>query len=134
MSLNNILIDTLVRIKNGYRSNLKNILAIKSKKNLLILNVLYLEGFIKGYNIDLVDSKKINILLKYTLEGKSSLKDIKIISKSGSRIYVKVDDLWQLILSEGLGCFILSTSSRGVITLKEALKYKVGGELLCYVE
>ena len=134
MSSNSVLVDTLVRIKNGYRGNLKSVLAIKSKKIIPVLDVLYSEGFIRGYNNDFIDSKKIKILLKYTKEGNSSLKDIRIVSKSGSRVYAKVEDLWQLISSEGLGCFILSTSSKGVISLKDALKYNVGGELLCYVK
>jgi len=133
MGMNDILSDTLVRIKNGYKVNSDSVLTIKSKKVIPVLELLFLEGFIRGFYVDLADSKKIKILLKYNLSGQSSLKNIRVITKASSRAYAKVNDLWQLLPSEGLGCFILTTSSKGVITLKDALKYNVGGELLCYV-
>ena len=128
----NILNDSYVRIKNGYKLNLDSVLILKSKKIIKVLEVLYLEGFIRGYSFDLLYPNKIKVLLKYSSGGKSSLRDIKGISRSGKRAYVSVKALWNLNLKMSLGCFILSTP-KGVLSLSDALKYNVGGELLCYV-
>jgi len=132
MSVVNILNDSYARIKNGYKLNLDSVLVLKSKKIIRVLDVLYLEGFIRGYNFDALKPNKIRVLLKYSAEGEGSLRDIKSISKSGKKVYVSVNSLWNISTKSNMGCFILSTS-KGVISLNDALKYNVGGELLCYV-
>ena len=131
MGVNN-LTDSFIRIKNGYKLNLDSVLILKSKKIIKVLEILYLEGFIRGYSFNSFDSNKIKILLKYTSGGEGSLRRIKILSKPSRRVYASVKTLWNLNLKKNLGCFILSTS-KGVLNLNDALKYNVGGELLCYV-
>lgn len=132
MVVTNILNDSYVRIKNGYQLGLDSILILRSKKVIRVLDVLYLEGFIRGYSLDTSDKGKINVLLKYSSEGRGSLKNIKGISRSGKRVYVSIATLWNMNSRSNLGCYILSTS-KGVMSLKHALKFNVGGELLCYV-
>lgn len=132
MSVINILSDSYARIKNGYRLNLESVLVLNSKKVVKILDVLYLEGFIRGYNFNVSEPNKIKVLLKYSSDGESSLRDIKGISNSGKKVYVSVDTLWNISLKSNMGCFILSTS-KGIMSLNDALKHNVGGELLCYV-
>ena len=65
MGVNN-LTDSFIRIKNGYKLNLDSVLILKSKKIIKVLEILYLEGFIRGYSFNSFDSNKIKILLKYT--------------------------------------------------------------------
>lgn len=127
----NIITDSFIRIKNGYDQKLESVLVLKSKKITPILDMLCVEGFIRGYTSCLVNNTKLKVLLKYS-GGQGSLKDIKIISKSGRRVYVNVNDLWYIYSLNGLGCFIISTS-KGVLTLREALEHNTGGELICYV-
>lgn len=126
------LIDMISRIRNGVSLKLKDVLVIKSAKVKSVLDVLYLEGFIAGYTLNCEDPRKIRVFLKYNSGGLSVLKDIKSISRSGKRVYLPVKVLWNLHSSYNFNCFILSTS-KGVLSLKSALKLKVGGELLCYV-
>lgn len=128
----NILSDTYVRIKNGYKLHLKEVLVLKSNKVISVLDVLYLEGFIRGYVIDSCEQNKIKVLLKYSLEGEACLKNIIGVSKSCKRVYLNTNSLWSLYSKSNISCFILSTS-KGVVSLNKALYLNVGGELLCYV-
>ena len=128
----NSLNDSFIRIKNGYKFNLDSVLIVKSKKVIKVLDILYLEGYISGYSLDPLDIYKIKVLLKYNSDGKSPFRGIKVISISSKRVYVSVDTLFNLNLKNSLGCFILSTS-KGILCLNDALKYNIGGELLCYV-
>lgn len=129
----NILDDSFARIKNSYKLNRRSVLIIRSKKVISVLDVLYDEGFIRGYNFVNVDGKKqIKVLLKYSATGVSVIKNIKTISRGSRRVYVKANILWGLYSRIGFGCYILSTS-KGVLSLREALEHRIGGELMCYV-
>lgn len=130
--VSNLLSDTYSRIKNGYKLNFDSVLALKSKKVMRVLDVLLLEGFIRGYSFDSLEQNKIKILLKYTPEGQCCLQVIKGISRAGHKVYVSKNALWSIHLKSNISCFVLSTS-KGVISSKQALQYNVGGELLCYV-
>merc|ERR1712076_265640 len=117
----NILDDSFARIKNSYKLNRRSVLIIRSKKVTSVLDVLYDEGFIRGYNFVNVDGKKqIKVLLKYSATGVSVIKNIKTISRGSRRVYVKANILWGLYSRIGFGCCILSTS-KGVLSLREAL-------------
>jgi len=130
--VNNTLSDFCNRIKNSSQVKVESVLVIKSKKIIKILDILLLEGFIRGYSLDTGNKNKVKVLLKYSSSRKSSIRDIKIISKSGRRIYSSVNSLWS-IQSNFIGkCIILSTS-KGIMSLNMALQKNLGGELLCYV-
>ena len=108
----------------------KEVLASNIKKE--ITKVLHDKGFITNYKFeDNGPQGTIKIALKYNARTNlSAIENISRISKPGLRKYVNSENLPRVI--NGLGVAILSTS-KGVITDKEARKLKIGGEVLCYV-
>lgn len=130
--VNNTLSDLYVRIKNGYSLKLEEVLVLRSKLVVKVLDILLLEGFIRGYSFNVKDFNKIKVLLKYSASGKKAIREIKGVSGSSRRLYASVDVLWSFYSESDTTCLILSTS-KGVIDLKTALKLNIGGELLCLV-
>ena len=124
--------DFLTRIRNGISAKNRIVEIPSSNIKKEITRVLHEKGFITNYKFE-DDSiqGKIKIALKYNARTKvSAIEKIDRISKPGLRKYVGIDNLPRVI--NGLGIAILSTS-KGVITDKEAKKLKIGGEVLCYV-
>jgi len=124
--------DFLTRIRNGISAKHRIVEIPSSNIKKEITRVLHEKGFITNYKFE-DDSiqGKIKIALKYDSRTKvSAIEKIDRISKPGLRKYVGIDNLPRVI--NGLGIAILSTS-KGVITDKEAKKLKIGGEVLCYV-
>ncbi|NJM14339.1 MAG: 30S ribosomal protein S8 [Bacteroidales bacterium] len=124
--------DYLTRVRNGIKAKHKvvEIPASNIKKD--ITKILYDKGYILGYKFE-DDNKQgiIKIALKYHPETKlNAIKSISRISKPGLRKYTGKDNLPRVL--NGLGVAILSTS-KGVVTDKEAAGLNVGGEVLCYV-
>lgn len=123
--------DMLTRIRNGSnaRHNSVDIPASNIKKQLA--QILLDEGFIKGY--DVIDDGKQGIIrvdIKYGNQNEKVISGIKRISKPGLRVYVKSDEIPKVL--GGLGIAILSTS-KGIMTDKDARKEGTGGEVICYV-
>jgi small subunit ribosomal protein S8 len=124
--------DFLTRIRNAISAKHRIVEIPSSNIKKEITRVLHEKGFITNYKFE-DDSiqGKIKIALKYNARTKvSAIEKIDRISKPGLRKYVDSDNLPRVI--NGLGIAILSTS-KGVITDKEAKKFKIGGEVLCYV-
>ena len=124
--------DFLTRIRNAISAKHRIVEIPSSNIKKEITRVLHEKGFITNYKFE-DDSiqGKIKIALKYNSRTKvSAIEKIDRISKPGLRKYVSIDNLPRVI--NGLGIAILSTS-KGVITDKEAKKLKIGGEVLCYV-
>ena len=121
--------DMLIRIKNAVRAGHKEVVITPASKfKAEILKVLKREGFIEGFRWS-KDRRSITVYLKY-YQGKPVLTEVKRVSKPGRRVYVKAEEVpWVL---NGLGIAIISTS-RGVLSDRECRRYKVGGELICYV-
>ena len=124
--------DYLTRIRNAIKANHRIVEIPSSNIKKEMTKVLLDKGFILNYKFE--DDKvqgKIKIALKYNRKTKdSAIVRIKRVSKPGLRKYVNSNNLPRVI--NGLGVAIMSTS-KGVITDKEARKLKVGGEVLCYV-
>ena len=124
--------DFLTRIRNAINANhrIVEIPASNTKKE--ITRVLHEKGFITNYKFENNGPQgSIKIALKYnTRTNLSAIEKIVRISKPGLRKYVSFENLPRVL--NGLGIAILSTS-KGVITDKEARKLKIGGEVLCYV-
>jgi small subunit ribosomal protein S8 len=120
--------DMLIRIKNGQMRR-KEFVEIypKSKMKLEILKILKKEGFIEDYE---EKEKSIIVKLRYFPDGTPLITDVKRISKPSRRVYVSYKELKPVM--NGIGIAILSTS-KGILTDKEARKLKVGGELLLEV-
>lgn len=122
--------DMITRIRNANRAKIEKIEIPSSKIKLEIARILKEEGYILDYYYK-EDNKQsvIAILLKYS--GKQRIiTNLKRISKPGLRVYVRKDDIPEVL--GGLGVSILSTS-KGIMTGKEAKKRHFGGEVLCYL-
>ena len=124
--------DFLTRIRNAIQANHRIVEIPASNIKKEITKVLHDKGFITNYKFeDNGPQGTIKIALKYNPRTNlSAIEKIVRISKPGLRKYVGSDNLPRVI--NGLGIAILSTS-KGVITDKEARKLKIGGEVICYV-
>jgi len=123
--------DMLTRIRNGVIAGKKTVSMPSSKIRHNLARILTEEKFIRGYKILPTDtpSKELKVYLRYN-DGESVLKGITRISKPGKRVYAKLTKLPRV--RGGLGIAILSTS-KGVLTDRQAKMLGVGGEVLCYV-
>jgi len=123
--------DMLIRVKNAVMRRKEKVNIPYSKLKERISHILKEEGFIKDYKVEGEKAKKeIIVFLKYDEEGNPLFTDAKRVSKPGRRIYVKKDEIpW---VKNGMGIAIISTS-KGILTDREARKLKVGGEILCEV-
>jgi small subunit ribosomal protein S8 len=123
--------DMLTRIRNALIAHHNSVNIPTSRIKTDILRVLKEEGYINDYDVAGDEAKKITkVELKYTPEGEPVINKIERVSKPGSRIYVKKDEIPRV--RGGLGISVLSTS-RGVMSSTQARRLGVGGELICTV-
>jgi len=122
--------DLLTRIRNANKMRHKSLSVPASKMKLEIVRILKDEGFIRDYKYK-EDNKQgqLIIYLKY-INKEKAINNLKRISKPGLKVYVKKDEIPEVL--GGLGISILSTS-KGIMTGKEALRRHLGGEVICYV-
>lgn len=124
--------DLLTRIRNAIMAGHKVVEAPASNLKKEMARILYEKGYILSYKVieDGVQGT-LKIALKYNPKSKKpAIKAIQRISRPGLRKYIGVEDMPKVL--NGLGIAILSTS-KGLMTDKEAKKENVGGEVLCYV-
>lgn len=120
-------VDSVIRIKNGYLASRANVDVPHTKLVQNILEKLVAEGYIQSFEVEADGPKKSCVVqLSYT-NGKSKFTDLKLMSKPGQKTYVSVDEVPKVL--NGLGIAILSTT-KGIMTGKEARKAGIGGELL----
>ncbi|MEK7633306.1 MAG: 30S ribosomal protein S8 [Patescibacteria group bacterium] len=124
--MENSIIDLIIRIKNGYMAKRESIESPYSKYKETILKKLVSLKLIKDYKVEGEIKKNITIDLSYE-EDRPAISDVKIYSKPGMRLYISYKNLKPVL--SGFGCSILSTS-KGIMTDREAKKAKLGGELL----
>jgi small subunit ribosomal protein S8 len=131
MNVTDTIADYLTRVRNGLKAGHKIVDIPASSMKKRITEILHDQGYILQYKFEdeLGPQGTIRIALKYT-SGKPVIRELIRVSKPGLRKYVNVDELPRV--KNGLGIAILSTS-KGIITNKEAKELKVGGEVLCYV-
>lgn len=124
--------DFLTRIRNAYRAGNKVVEIPSSKMKVAMTQILCEKGYILSYKVvEGTPFNTIKIALKYHPQTKTAaVKHIERISRPGLRKYVDVENMPRVL--NGLGIAIISTS-KGVITDKEAKDLNVGGEVLCYV-
>ena len=131
MLMNDPIADMLTRIRNALIARHDTVTLPASNMKKSIAKILLDEGYIKS--VDYIDDGlqgQIKIVLKY-VEGKQSvIKGLRRISKPGLRVYARNEELPKVL--GGLGIAIVSTS-KGVMTDKEARKAGVGGEVLAYI-
>lgn len=125
--------DYLTRLRNAISAGHRVVEIPSSRLKQEITKVLFDKGYILNYKFEGVDECRaiIKVALKYDLAQKTNaIKALKRVSRPGLRRYVGYRDLPRVL--NGLGIAILSTS-KGVMTDKEARDLKVGGEVLCYI-
>jgi len=124
--------DFLTRIRNAQSAGHKVVTIPSSNLKKEMTKILFDQGFILSYKFDKEEFREsIKIALKYDKDNKLPvIKKLERISKPGLRKYVNVDEMPKVL--NGLGIAILSTS-KGVMTGKQARRENVGGEVLCYV-
>lgn len=121
--------DLVIRIKNGYMADRETIIVPFSKFNISILEKLKQLKYIQDFTIEGETIKKITAILKYD-DGVAAFTDVKIFSTPGRRWYTTYNEIKPVL--GGMGQAIVS-SSKGILTGKEAKKEKVGGELLFHI-
>ena len=131
MSMSDPIADMLTRIRNGILVSYDTVDIPNSKIKLNLAKILKNEGFIKNYKV-IKDNRQgiLKIFLKYDEKGNPLISGLKRVSKPSARIYAKKDKI-PLILN-GYGINILSTS-KGLVTDKEAKKTGIGGEIICSI-
>jgi len=132
MGMTDPLADMLTRMRNANKAKHEKVDIPASNLKTHVARLLKEEGYIKNFKV-IKDGKQgiLRIYLKYEGDAKKQvISGLKIISRPGLRRYVHAADIPSVL--RGLGLSILSTS-RGVLTDKEARKLKAGGELLCSV-
>ena len=123
--------DMLTRIRNANTSKHKTVDIPSSKMKLGIAEILFREGYIKSFEqIDDNAQGIIRITLKYGEKGSKVIDGLKRISKPGLKVYASKEELPKVL--NGLGIAIISTS-KGLMTDKEAREAGVGGEVLAYI-
>lgn len=123
--------DMLTRIRNANSVKHESVDIPSSKLKVELARILKEEGFIREYKV-IDDGKQgtLRVYLKYTAQKGQVIQGLKRISKPGLRVYANKDEVPRVL--GGLGLAILSTS-KGVLTDKDARKEGVGGEVICYV-
>ncbi len=130
MSLNDPISDLLTTIRNGVQAEKETVDIPASKLNGRILDIFKSDGYIEDVRLMKNNTQgTFKVYLKYE-NRKPAIIGLRRISKSGLRVYRKSDELPRVL--NGLGTAVLSTS-KGVITDREARKLQVGGEILCYI-
>lgn len=131
MTMTDPIADMLTRIRNNVRNKRKTVKIPRSKVKVGIAKVLQSEGYIQGFaeEADGVQGA-IRIDLKYGPDGEDVITHIQRQSKPGRRLFSGIDDLRPVL--NGLGIAVLSTS-RGILSDREARRLRVGGEVLCEV-
>ena len=122
--------DMLTQIRNANKMRHISLTIPASKLKLEITRILKDEGFIRNYKYK-EDNKQgqLTIYLKY-INKEKTVNNLKRISKPGLKVYAKKDEIPRVL--GGLGIVILSTS-KGIMTGKEALQRHLGGEVICYI-
>ncbi len=133
MGMTDPVADMLTRIRNANRMRFKNVDVFLSKVNLNLAKVLKDAGYINGFDVRKGDQNPhgmLRIHLRYSTGKESAITDIQRVSKPSRRVYAGSADIPKVL--NGYGVAILSTS-KGVMTDKQARDLRVGGEILCNV-
>ena len=130
MQISDVIADMLTRIRNANNAKHETVDILASNMKKAIAEILVNEGYIKGYQV-IEDGKQgvIRVTLKYVGKQKV-IHGLRRVSKPGLRIYSNCEDMPKVM--NGLGIAIVSTS-KGIMTDKQARKENVGGEVLAFV-
>ena len=131
MNITDPIADMLTRIRNANSSKHKTVDIPASNMKRAIADILFKEGYIKAFEeISNENQGIIRITLKYDEKGNRVIAGLKRISKPGLRVYASCEELPKVL--NGLGTALISTS-KGIMTDKQARENGIGGEVLAYV-
>jgi len=131
MNMTDPVADMLTRIRNGVRARLPKVDVPSSKLKVEIARILKSEGYVANYKVNEDDKQGVlRVYLKYGPGMERVITDLQRVSRPGCRIYCAKDEIPRVY--GGLGINILSTS-RGLMTGRNAAREGVGGEILCNV-
>jgi small subunit ribosomal protein S8 len=131
MTMTDPIADMLARLRNATTAYKDDVSMPSSKMKLAIADILKREGYIKDFVIERGDlGPLLKIELKYGPNREKTIAGLKRISKPGLRIFAKRDSIPRVL--GGLGIAIISTS-KGLVTDKQAMRDRVGGEVVAYV-
>jgi small subunit ribosomal protein S8 len=122
--------DLLARVRNGTRAQRPEVLVPYSKVKAEIARILKEEGYITDYSVDTSAAYPQIKIVNKLVNRSSAIAGLRRVSRPGLRRYVGADEIPRVL--GGMGLAILSTS-RGILSGREARKQKIGGELLAYV-
>ena len=123
--------DLLTRVRNANQMRYNEVVIPSSNVKLAIVKILKDEGYIENYKVEKNEVQdNIIVTLKYGKNKERVISGLKRISKPGLRVYAKAEEIPTVL--NGLGISIVSTS-KGIMTGKEARKENIGGEVLAYV-
>lgn len=130
MTITDPIADYLTRVRNAIRAHHKRVDVPASRLKREVTKILIEQGFISNMS-ELKESPQgtLRIQLRYT-DGRPAITGLRRISKLGRRMYVSSDGIPRVL--NGLGIAIISTS-KGVMTDRQAREQHVGGEVLCYI-
>lgn len=129
--INDIISDSLSRIRNAGMRRLENTKLLHSKVVEALVRIFENKGYIESFDVIEEDKKKfIAVVLKYDEQGKCVINEIKRVSKPGRRVYKGKEEIKRF--KNGYGTIVVSTS-KGVLPNDEAYKIGVGGEILCTI-
>ena len=131
MAMSDPIADMLTRIRNGGKAKFNSVDIPGSKIKIELARVLKNEGYIRNYKFIKDDKQGIlRVYIKYGPQQESAIYQLDRVSKPSRRVYVKSKDIKSVY--NGTGTAILSTS-KGVLTDREAKRENVGGEILCTI-
>ena len=131
MNISDPIADMLTRMRNAAMARHDFVLVPTSKMKLSIAKILKAEGFIGDYEVPKDKARRaIKIYLKYDDKKQPVISGLERVSKPGLRVYVQQKEIPRVY--GGLGIAIVSTS-KGLMTGKQAWRQGIGGELLCYI-
>ena len=132
MAMTDPIADMLTRIRNGLQAEHETVTIPASKMKVEIARILKQEGYINNYSVEgeTAKEKTITVELRYGPEKQKVITGLKRISKPGLRVYAKGDNVPRVL--NGLGIAIISTS-KGLMTDRDARKQNLGGEVVAYV-
>ncbi len=122
--------DFLARVRNSARAQQPEMLVPYSKIKAELARILKEEGYISDYSVDISDERPRIKIINKLVNRSSAIAGLRRVSRPGLRRYVGADEIPRVL--GGMGVAIVSTS-RGILSGREARKQKLGGELLAYV-
>ncbi len=131
MSMTDSIADLLTRIRNAHIAKHDRVSVPASNLKLAICRILEREGYLEGFSVEGEKKRALDIRLRYDSQGQPAILRLRRVSRPGRRVYLGARELRPVL--NGMGTSIVSTS-RGLLTDREAREQGLGGEILCEIQ